>query len=256
MPTFQPNTLYYGDNLTVLRDFPSECVDLVYLDPPFNSNRSYNVLFKEAKGTQSEAQIQAFEDTWHWGKADSTTHAAYNTFVSRGDDAARLLEAFVKALGHNDVTAYLTMMAPRLVELRRVLKPTGSIYLHCDPTAGHYLRVLMDAVFGAVNFRSEIVWRRSNAHNKLTRQFGPYTIRFCSTRKLKTPYSMQDCAHTTTSTSRNSLRRLMRRTHIESMKLPEQVLGRASPGQLGEASTSPQRAVIGRFLHASRGTWG
>ena len=164
MPEFHPNTLYYGDNLTVLRDFPSECVDLVYLDPPFNSNRSYNVLFKESRGTESEAQIQAFEDTWHWGK-EGTTAAAYDEVVSRGDQVALMLKAFVDALGHNDVTAYLTMMAPRLVELRRVLKPTGSIYLHCDPTASHYLRALMDSVFGAVNFRNEIAWKRANAHN-------------------------------------------------------------------------------------------
>ena len=95
MPEFQPNTLYYGDNLTVLRDFPSECVDLVYLDPPFNSNRSYNVLFKEARGTESEAQIQAFEDTWHWGK-EGTTAAAYDEVVSRGDEVALMLKAFVE----------------------------------------------------------------------------------------------------------------------------------------------------------------
>ena len=164
MATFKPNTLYYGDNLTVLRDFPSECVDLVYLDPPFNSNRSYNVLFKEARGTESEAQIQAFEDTWHWGM-EGVTAVTYNEVVSRGDEVGRMLQAFVDALGHNDVTAYLTMMAPRLVELRRVLKPTGSIYLHCDPTASHYLKALMDSVFGAVNFRNEIVWKRQSAHS-------------------------------------------------------------------------------------------
>ena len=164
MAAYKPNTLYYGDNLTVLRDFPPECVDLVYLDPPFNSNRSYNVLFKEARGTESEAQIQAFEDTWHWG-VEGVTAATYDEVVRRGDEVGRMLQAFVDALGHNDVTAYLTMMAPRLIELRRVLKPTGSIYLHCDPTASHYLKALMDAVFGAVNFKNEIVWKRANAHN-------------------------------------------------------------------------------------------
>ena len=129
----------------MLRDFPTECVDLVYLDPPFNSNRSYNVLFRESKGTESEAQIQAFEDTWHWGKPGTTTHEIFHQIVSKGDEVGRMLGAFVEALGHNDVTAYLTMMTPRLVELRRILKPAGSIYLHCDPTAGHYLKVLMDA---------------------------------------------------------------------------------------------------------------
>ena len=169
MPEFRPDTLYYGDNLEVLRGFPSECADLVYLDPPFNSNRSYNVLFREAKGAESEAQIEAFEDTWHWG-----LHAeeAYDDVARRGDDVARLLAAFVSALGRNDVTAYLTMMAPRLLELQRVMKPTASIYLHCDPTASHYLRVLMDAVFGAVNFKNEIVWRRTGSHNAAKR-FGP-----------------------------------------------------------------------------------
>ncbi len=174
MPTFQPNTLYYGDNLDVLRAFPPDCVDLIYLDPPFNSNRAYNVLFKEdkGKGAESEAQIQAFEDMWHWGERTSTTYQTYDAFVARGTDEARMLEAFVAALGHNDVTAYLTMMAPRLVEMRRVLKPTGSIYLHCDPTASRYLGVLMDAVFGAVNFKNEIVWRRTGSHNS-ARRYGP-----------------------------------------------------------------------------------
>ena len=117
MSEFSENTLYYGDNLAVLRGFPPECVDLVYLDPPFNSNRSYNVLFREAKGTEAEAQIQAFEDTWHWGMQGSTTWDVYNEIVGKQDDVAKMLQAFVGALGHNDVTAYLTMMAPRLVEL-------------------------------------------------------------------------------------------------------------------------------------------
>ncbi|MEX2376731.1 MAG: DNA methyltransferase [Dehalococcoidia bacterium] len=165
MPDFKPNTLYYGDNLNVLRSFPAECVDLVYLDPPFNSNRNYNVLFREAKGTESEAQIQAFEDSWNWGQANSATHEIFHEIVSKGDDVGRMLNAFVDALGYNDVTAYLTMMTPRLVELRRVLKPTGSIYLHCDPTASHYLKVLLDQVYGPVNFVNEIIWARSSAHS-------------------------------------------------------------------------------------------
>ena len=166
MPDFQPNTLYYGDNLEVLRDFPSECADLVYLDPPFNSNRSYNVIFRETAGPEAEAQIEAFEDTWHW-----TTHTAevFDEVASRGDDIGRLLQAFVGALGHNDMTAYLTMMAPRLIELRRVMKPTASIYLHCDPTASHYLKTLMDAVFGVRNFRNEIIWKRTSAHSDARR---------------------------------------------------------------------------------------
>ncbi|MCH7998650.1 MAG: site-specific DNA-methyltransferase [Chloroflexi bacterium] len=174
MPDLKTNVLYYGDNLDILRNhahFPDESVDLIYLDPPFNSKATYNVLFRETSGTASEAQIEAFEDTWHWGTA--AAQAYEEVIMGPHQDVARLLKAMVEGLRHNDVTAYLTMMAVRLVELRRVLKPTGSIYLHCDPTAGPYLRVLMDAVFGPTNFRSEIVWRRSNAHSKLTRQFGP-----------------------------------------------------------------------------------
>lgn len=168
MAQFQPNTLYYGDNLVVLRDFPDECVDLVYLDPPFNSARSYNILFREAKGSEAEAQIEAFGDTWSWGPH---TSEVYEEVAARGDDVGRLLQAFVTALGRNDVTAYLTMMAPRLVELRRVMKPTASIYLHCDPTAGAYLRVLMDAVFGPRRFRAEITWKRYSSHNDARRNY-------------------------------------------------------------------------------------
>jgi len=161
MPKLKTNTLYYGDNLEVLRDhLPPESVDLIYLDPPFNSNRSYNVLFKEAGKGESPAQIEAFEDTWHPG--ESANRAFEEVAIHGSDDTARLLTAMVDALGHNDVTAYLSMMAVRLIELYRVLKPSGSIYLHCDPTASHYLKVLMDSIFGPQFFRNEIAWRRSH----------------------------------------------------------------------------------------------
>ncbi len=164
MPKLKSNVLYYGDNLEVLRDHvPDESVDLIYLDPPFNSNRSYNVLFKEAGKGESPAQIEAFEDTWHPGES---ANRAFEEVAIRGtDDTARLLKAMVDALGHNDVTAYLSMMAVRLIELHRVLKPTGSIYLHCDPTASHYLKVLMDSIFDPKNFRNEITWKRTNARS-------------------------------------------------------------------------------------------
>lgn len=171
MKGLKPNVLYYGDNLPVLREhIPDESIDLIYLDPPFNSNRSYNVLFKEAGGTdESPAQIEAFEDTWHWGDA---AQEAFEEIALHGtDDTARLLHAMVDALGHNDVTAYLSMMAIRLVELRRVLKTTGSIYLHCDPTASHYLKVMMDSIFGPRNFRNEIVWHYSGWNKKLKGKF-------------------------------------------------------------------------------------
>ena len=132
------NQLYFGDNLSVLREhIPSESVDLIYLDPPFNSNATYNVLFKERSGEDSAAQITAFDDTWHW-TIDS--ERAYQEVVTDGPDKlAKLLQAMREFLGQNDMMAYLTMMAQRLAELHRVLKPTGSIYLHCDPTASHYL---------------------------------------------------------------------------------------------------------------------
>jgi site-specific DNA-methyltransferase (adenine-specific) len=164
MSPLKTNALYYGDNLRILRDYvPDESIDLIYLDPPFNSNRSYNVLFKETSSTASQAQIEAFEDTWHWGKVAQGT---FEEIALHGaDSTARLLKAMVDALGHNDVTAYLTIMAVRLVELRRVLKPTGSIYLHCDPTASHYLKALMDSIFGPRNFRNEISWKRTNARS-------------------------------------------------------------------------------------------
>ncbi len=168
MKGLKTNTLYYGDNLPILREYiPDESVDLIYLDPPFNSNRSYNVLFKESAGAASEAQIGAFEDTWNWGPGPI---AAYDEIASHGtDDVAKLLTAMLSALGHNPVTAYLSMMAIRLVELRRVLKPTGSIYLHCDPTVSHYLKVLMDGIFDARNFRNEVTWQRTNVHNDAKR---------------------------------------------------------------------------------------
>lgn len=157
------NTLYYGDNLDILRRYvKDESVDLVYLDPPFKSNQDYNVLFAEQDGTRAAAQIKAFGDTWHW---DSAASAAYQETVERGGKVSEALQAFRQLLGGTDMLAYLSMMAPRLVELRRVLKSTGSIYLHCDTTASHYLKLLLDAIFGGPNFRNEVVWKRSDAHS-------------------------------------------------------------------------------------------
>ena len=155
------NKLYFGDNLDILRgEVPDESVDLIYLDPPFNSNATYNVLFREASGEGSAAQIHAFDDTWHW---NIESERAYREVVTDGPrKLSDLLQAMRSFLGQNDMMAYLTMMAQRMVELHRVLKPTGSIYLHCDPTASHYLKLLMDAAFGAANFRNEILWKRSH----------------------------------------------------------------------------------------------
>ena len=180
-PQPTPNRLYYGDNLAVLREQIADAsVDLIYLDPPFNSDATYNVLFRERSGDASAAQITAFDDTWRWGR---DAELAYRDVITAGPpQASELLAAMRSFLGQNDMMAYLTMMAQRMIELRRVLKPTGSIYLHCDPTASHYLKLMMDSVFGAGNFRSEIIWRRTNAHNNTTRQYGPIhdTILFYS----------------------------------------------------------------------------
>ena len=166
------NHLYYGDNLLVLRDranFPDACVDLIYLDPPFNSKRDYNLLFKSPKLVAGEsgysaAQIEAFLDTWHW--TQDVTECEYEEVLKhKNTDVAQMMKALVGFLGRNDMTAYLVMMASRLLELHRVLKPTGSLYLHCDPTASHYLKIVLDAVFGKLHFQNEIVWKRTNAHN-------------------------------------------------------------------------------------------
>ncbi len=159
------NHLHYGDNLRVLREsVADESIDLIYLDPPFNSNASYNVLFKGPRGTDSQAQIEAFDDTWHWDDMVSG-QAVEELRDSPYQDAAKMLDAMLSFLGKNAMTAYQVMMAIRLIELHRVLKPTGSLYLHCDPTASHYLKILLDAVFGARNFRNEIIWKRYGAHN-------------------------------------------------------------------------------------------
>jgi site-specific DNA-methyltransferase (adenine-specific) len=159
-PTIATNTLFYGDNLPILREYiPDESIDLVYLDPPFNSNRNYSVLFRDESGKHSEAQIEAFEDTWHWSEHAEATFR--NLVTESSAEVGQAIKALRELIGTNQVMAYLVMMAARLVELHRVLKPTGSLYLHCDPTASHYLKVLMDAIFGPTNFRNEIVWRRT-----------------------------------------------------------------------------------------------
>jgi site-specific DNA-methyltransferase (adenine-specific) len=169
-----PNRLYYGDNLDVLRGtdqdgrpyIPDQSVDLVYLDPPFNSRQDYNVLFAEKDGNRSAAQIIAFKDTWEW---NLEAERAYIEVVEAGGRVADAMKAFRTLLGGSDMLAYLAMMAPRLIELRRVLKQSGSIYLHCDPTASHYLKLLMDAVFGPELFLNELIWKRTHSHGGANR---------------------------------------------------------------------------------------
>lgn len=166
--SIEQNTLFYGDNLTVLHEYvPDESVDLIYLDPPFNSNRSYNVLFKDESGAESDAQLTAFEDTWHWGPTAART---YEELVTQAPERVGTAVAALRQLvGKNQMMAYLVMMAARLVELHRVLKPTGSLYLHCDPTASHYLKLILDTIFDAENFRSEIAWKRTTTHSDAKR---------------------------------------------------------------------------------------
>jgi site-specific DNA-methyltransferase (adenine-specific) len=164
------NTLFYGDNLGILREhIADESVDLVYLDPPFNSKRTYNVLFKDESGLESEAQIEAFDDTWHW---DHNTAVLYHELATTAPDhISRMIAALYNFIGPNQMMAYLVMMAARLIELHRVLKPTGSLYLHCDPTASHYLKVVLDTIFEPQNFTNEIIWKRTNTHNDATTKF-------------------------------------------------------------------------------------
>jgi DNA modification methylase len=165
------NKLYYGDNLDILREHvATQSVDLVYLDPPINSNRAYNVLFNDKRGEESSAQIEAFDDTWTWS---FETEALLLQLLNGGAPAvvADVLEAMRKFLGENDVLAHLTMMTARLIELHRVLKPTGALYLHCDPTASHYLKVILDAIFSPSNFRNEVIWQRTAATGDARNRF-------------------------------------------------------------------------------------
>lgn len=167
------NRLFYGDNLEVLRrDIADESVDLIYLDPPFNSRRAYNIIFKDRTGKQASSQIEAFEDTWTW--TDETAHA-FDELMSLPTVPLQLkatMQAFKSFMKLSDLMAYLTMMAIRLVELRRVLKESGSLYLHCDPTASHYLKVILDQVFGQENFRNEIIWKRTSSHGNVQKKYG------------------------------------------------------------------------------------
>ena len=188
------NKLFYGDNLHVLRESVADAsVDLIYLDPPFNSKRDYNLLFKTPKqppkgmratrlstsntavhvaedsaadSPYSDAQITAFEDTWHW---NDVAAGEFNEILKSGNtDVAELMQALRAFLKENDMLAYLTMMCNRLLELHRVLKPTGSLYLHCDPTASHYLKLVLDGVFGKENYQNEIIWQRTTAKSLMS----------------------------------------------------------------------------------------
>lgn len=164
----EENMLFYGDNLEILREYiDDESIDLIYLDPPFSSNRAYNVIYREASGKESPAQIAAFDDFWKWDTAAEKTFAEIVTTAP--DEIVRVMKGFLEFVGRNPVMAYLVMMTIRLLELHRVLKNTGAIYLHCDPTASHYLKIVMDMIFDKENFRNEIIWKRTTAHSDARR---------------------------------------------------------------------------------------
>jgi DNA modification methylase len=161
------NKLFFGDNLDMLRDnVDDESVDLVYLDPPFNSSANYNTLFAEQDGSPSEAQVEIFRDTWKWGES---AESSFDDVMGMGGDLSVLMRALRGALNQSPMMAYLAMMAARLIELHRSLKPTGALYLHCDPTASHYLKIVLDSIFGPSQFLNEVIWKRTSAHSAARR---------------------------------------------------------------------------------------
>jgi DNA modification methylase len=175
-PTITKNRLIYGDNLTIMRTMPNACVDLIYLDPPFNSQRNYNIIYKKLTGQPVPEQEEAFCDAWEMD-AEKEEMARKMPIVLRDygvdEDIVLFWKAWIDALRHTqpELLAYLVYMTYRLFDMKRILKPTGSIYLHCDPTASHYIKVVMDGVFGHQNFRNEIIWQRTNVHNA-AKQYG------------------------------------------------------------------------------------
>jgi len=257
------NTLYYGDNLDILREhIPDESVDLIYLDPPFNSNRSYNILFREANGTVADSQIRAFDDTWNWGQIAEATLREIE--LTAEPHIVEMIQAIVGFVGRNDVTAYLVMMTIRLIELHRILSPTGSIYLHCDPTASHYLKVVMDAVFGKKNFRNEIIWAYRGGgtprkdfgrrHDVLLRYSKTNAYRFYPDA-VRIPYQAEGIGRTDDSMwGRHRGSDKVYRPHPLG-KVPEDwwpinVLNANSPERLGSSTQKPL-ALLERIVKAS-----
>lgn len=168
------NHLYYGDNLTIMKEMPLACVDLIYLDPPFNSQRNYNLIYKKLTGLPVPEQEEAFCDAWEMDtEKEEMARNIGREFRNYGadDDLVLFWETWIEALRHTQprLLAYLVYMSYRMFEMRRILKPTGSIYLHCDPTASHYIKVIMDGIFGHQNFRNEIIWKRTTAHSDAKR---------------------------------------------------------------------------------------
>lgn len=171
------NHLYYGDNLTRMRQMGKHSVDLIYLDPPFNSKQNYNLIYKNLTGKPVPDQAEAFCDTWEMDPQKEELARAMPVLMREHGIADYYVEfwrLWINALRHTQphLLAYLIYMVQRLLYMKSLLRPTGSIYLHCDPTASHYIKVMMDGIFGHDNFRNEIVWRRTNAHNIQSRRLG------------------------------------------------------------------------------------
>ena len=160
---YESRTLVRGDNLEEMRKFPDDCIDLIATDPPFNSKRDYFVPYRDERGQEPDTLIRAFTDTWTWGEAAEEAYG--ELIVEVGGQIGDTIQGLRQFLNETPMMAYLVMMAIRIVEMHRILKPTGSLYLHCDPSASHYLKIILDAIFGASNFRNEIVWQRTSAHN-------------------------------------------------------------------------------------------
>src|SRR3972149_1960033 len=228
----EPNSLYFGDNLEVLRQFPPNAVDLIYLDPPFNSNRDYNAIFKDETGSAPPAQIKAFTDTWKWHMAVD----AFQEVQERGGRVQRLLSAMHDALGPNDVMAYLSMMALRLAEMHKVLKPTGSVFLHCDPTASHYLKLLLDAQFVKFNYRNEIIWHyRKWPSGRAQFQWNHDVIFFYSKSASKDRFFQAHMMARAPSTLRRfGTRRIISGRDAEGRRLPSQMSDEDSLGVWGD----------------------
>lgn len=234
---FDGNTLFYGDNLEILcKYFPDDSVNLVYLDPPFNSKADYNILFKEPSGQESVAQIQAFSDFWHW---DKIAEKAYMELQEdpKITDAIQFLQAH---LGRNDMMAYLVMMTIRLRELHRVLKSTGSIYLHCDPTASHYLKIVMDLIFGPKNFRNEIMWQRFTFHADAHRFGRVHDILLFYTKTDSFTYNPQFTK--------------FKKSYIKSHFTHKDKKGVYTLSDASAAGQGPPRDFNGRLLEPPRGT--
>jgi DNA modification methylase len=226
------NALYWGDNLEILRGFDTDSVNLIYLDPPFNSKRDYNVIFKDDTGASPSAQIKAFTDTWKWHMAVDD----YKEIIASGGNVSRLLGAMHDAIGPNDVMAYLSMMALRLHELHRVLSPSGSLFLHCDPTASHYLKLLLDAEFGKTNYRNEIIWHyRKWPSGRSQFQRNHDVIFFYSKTDSKERHFQAHMMERTESTlKRFGTKKIISGYDKEGNRLPSQISDEESPGVWGD----------------------